>query len=427
MLNFKLPFNRFNSAKAPFWLSFVFIVLAFILGLALGGNVSFQKGQSVIKGLGPNATTSLGLVKNQAGEIPEYLTKDVDFNLFWDVWNIVKKESYEENIPDTQLFYGALTGIVGSLGDPHSVFFTPENTDGFNEELDGKFEGIGAEIGIRNNILAVIAPLDNSPAIKAGLQPKDLILEINGNETEGMSLSKAVSLIRGKSGTEVVLTVYRDGLAKPQEISIIREAIKVKSLELEFKDNNLAYIKIRQFNSETVPLFNDAVIEIIKKPEVAGIILDLRYNPGGYLQAAIDIAGEWVDGEVVVKEKLRGGEELLHRAGNQSAKLDKFKTVVLVNDGSASGSEIVAGALQDLDRATIVGEKTYGKGSVQKLIDLKDGSSIKLTVAKWFTPQGNSIEGDGITPDVEVEMTEDDYNNYRDPQLAKALEILLTK
>src|SRR3989344_6661860 len=385
MLNFKLPFNRFNSAKAPFWLSFVFIVLAFILGLALGGNVSFQKCQSVIKGLGPNATTSLGLVKNQAGEIPEYLTKDVDFNLFWDVWNIVK------------------------------------------EELDGKFEGIGAEIGIRNNILAVIAPLDNSPAIKAGLQPKDLILEINGNETEGMSLSKAVSLIRGKSGTEVVLTVYRDGLAKPQEISIIREAIKVKSLELEFKDNNLAYIKIRQFNSETVPLFNDAVIEIIKKPEVAGIILDLRYNPGGYLQAAIDIAGEWVDGEVVVKEKLRGGEELLHRAGYPSATLNKFKTVVLVNDGSASGSEIVAGALQDLDRATIVGEKTYGKGSVQKLIDLKDGSSIKLTVAKWFPPQGNSMEGDGITPDVEVEMTEDDYNNYRDPQLAKALEILLTK
>jgi len=424
MINFKIGVNRFNSARVPFWLSFVFIILAFSLGLALGGNVSFQKGQFIIKGLNPNATTSPGLVKNQEGEIPEYLTKDVDFNLFWDVWNTVKNESFEENLPDTQLFYGALSGIVSALGDMHSIFFTPENTEEFNQELDGKFEGIGAEIGMRNNVLTVIAPLDNSPALKAGLQPKDLILEIDGVKTDTLSLTKAVSLIRGQRGTEVVLTVYREGFTEPKEIIIIRQAITVKSLELEFKDNNIAYIKIRQFNDQTVPLFSEAVMAIIKKPDVKSIILDLRYNPGGYLQGAIDVAGEWVAGEVVVKEKLRGGEELFHRSANKSAKLGKFKTIVLVNAGSASGSEIVAGALQDLSKATIVGVKTFGKGSVQKLINLKDGSAIKLTVAKWFTPKGNSIEGDGITPDVEVEMSEEDYNNYSDPQLDKALELL---
>jgi len=247
-------------------------------------------------------------------------------------------------------------------------------------------------------------------------------LKIDGEDTEGMSLSKAVSLIRGAKETEVVLTIYREGFTEPRDIIVIRGAIVVKSLELEFKDN-IAYVKIRQFNAQTVPLFNDAIIEITQKPDIDGIILDLRYNPGGYLQAAIDVSGEWVNGEVVVKEKLRGGEEVLHKA-NKQARLDGIKTVVLVNGGSASGSEIVAGALQDLDRATIVGEQTFGKGSVQVLNDLKNGSSVKLTIAKWFTPSGSSIDGDGITPDIEVEMAEEDYNNYLDPQLDKAISII---
>ncbi|MDO8668772.1 MAG: S41 family peptidase [Candidatus Buchananbacteria bacterium] len=424
MINFKIPLGKINSKNVPFWLSFIFVLVSFTLGLLLGGNISLQKGKEIIKGLGPNATsTSSGIVKDKDGDIPDYLKKDVDFNLFWDVWNIVKQEAYDKDLPDTQLFYGALSGIVASLDDPHSVFFTPDNTNDFNEELDGKFEGIGTEIGMRNNILTVIAPLDNSPALRAGLRPKDLILEIDGNKTDNMSLNKAVSLIRGQSGSEVVLTVYRDGFKEPKKISVIREAIKVKSLEFEFKNDNIAYIKIRQFNSETVPLFNDAVMEILKRPNIAGIILDMRYNPGGYLQSAIDVAGEWVDGDIVVREKVRDGEEIIHRS-NKSAKLGKFKTVVLVNAGSASGSEIVAGALQDLDKAIILGTQTFGKGSVQKLINLKDGSSIKLTIAKWFTPSGNSIEGDGITPDIKVEITDDDYNTYKDPQLDKAISII---
>jgi len=421
-MDINLEIKKPISSKVPFWLAFVFIILAFILGLLLGGNAYLQKGRSIIRGVDPDAITTPGVIKNTNDEIPEYLTKNLDFNLFWDVWNTIRDEYYEDGVPETQLFYGALSGIVDSLGDPHSVFFTPESTDDFNEELNGKFEGIGAEIGIRNDILTVIAPLDDSPALKSGLRPKDLIMEIDGVDTEGMSLTKAVNLIRGEMGTEVVLTVYRDGLLEPKDISIIRDQIKVSSLELEFKDN-IAYVKVRQFNGQTIPLFGDAILEILKKSSIDGIILDLRYNPGGYLQGAIDMAGEWVNGDVVVKERMRNGEEINHSA-KKIARLDHFKTVVLVNAGSASGSVIVAGALQDLDKATIVGAITFGKGSVQKLIDLKDGSSIKLTIAKWFTPNGNSIEGDGIVPDVEVEMTEDDYNSYLDPQLDRAIEII---
>jgi len=413
---------RARYAKTSLWLASVFIVLAFVIGILLGGSSYLQDGRAIIRGVDPGVEVSPGVVENVDGEIPEYLTKDVDFDLFWDIWDMVSSEYYEEGIPETQLFYGALAGIVASLDDPHSVFFTPENTDDFHEELNGSFEGIGAEIGIRNNILTVVAPLDDSPALRSGLQPKDLILKIDGEDTEGMSLSKAVSLIRGAKETEVVLTIYREGFTEPRDIIVIRGAIVVKSLELEFKDN-IAYVKIRQFNAQTVPLFNDAIIEITQKPDIDGIILDLRYNPGGYLQAAIDVSGEWVNGEVVVKEKLRGGEEVLHKA-NKQARLDGIKTVVLVNGGSASGSEIVAGALQDLDRATIVGEQTFGKGSVQVLNDLKNGSSVKLTIAKWFTPSGSSIDGDGITPDIEVEMAEEDYNNYLDPQLDKAISII---
>ena len=427
-INFKLMYirsmvNRENLAKVPFWLALIFIIVFFVLGVFLGRSNYFQAGQSIIKGIKPDSEQSAGTVKNTDQKIPDYLTKDVDFNLFWETWNMIKAEYYDENIPDTKLFYGALSGMVAALEDPHTMFMTPENTDEFNQELDGKFEGIGAEIGIRSEILSVIVPLADSPALKAGLQPKDLILKIDGQDTKGMGLTKAVSLIRGAKGTKVILNIYRDGFKEPRDFEITRDAIRVKNLELEFKEGNIAYVKLRQFNGDTVPLFNDAIIEILKKPNLKGIIFDMRYNPGGYLQSAIDVAGEWVDGEVVVKEKLRGGEEVLHKSDKKD-RLGGIKTVVLVNAGSASGSEIVAGALQDLGKATIVGEKTYGKGSVQKLNSLPDGSSVKLTVAKWFTPKGNSIDGNGITPDVAVEMMEEDYNSYKDPQLDRAIEII---
>ena len=418
--------NYFSSQRNPkisWWLASVLILVAFLAGLFLGGNAYLQKGKAIIKGVDPKtATSTAGTLKNANGEIPEYLTKDVDFNLFWEVWNLVRNKYYDQNIPETQLFYGSLAGIVASLGDSYSVFMTAQDTNNFEEELKGNFEGIGAEIGIRNNVLTVISPLPDTPALRAGLRAGDVILKINDQDTSGMSLDKAISLIRGQSGTAVTLEIYREGLKEAKKIKITREPITVKSVAWEFKDE-VVYIKIRQFNDDTTPLFNDAILDILRQSRVRGIILDLRYNPGGYLQAAIDMAGEWIDCETVVVEKLRDGSEIKHQA-NRPARLADFKTVVLVNGGSASGSEIVAGALQDFKKATLIGTKTFGKGSVQDLTTLSDGSSIKLTIAKWFTPQGRSIQEQGIEPDLKVDISEEDFNKNKDPQLDRARELL---
>ena len=413
--------------KRQYWLiGLLSLAAVFFLGLAIGAKfLPRSGGQAVIKGVDPTATSTYGDIINADGEIPEYLTKDVDFRLFWDVWNLIKNKYYDKNIPETKLFYGALSGLVAALEDSHSVFLTPQNTDFFKEELEGNFEGVGAEIGIRNNILTVIAPLPDTPAFKAGLKPKDMILEIDGQTTEGMGVDEAVSLIRGPQGTAVTLLVYREGQSSSKEISITREAINIKSVEWEIRSDNIAYLKIRQFNEMTMPLFNDAVLDILSRPDIRGIILDLRYNPGGYLQTAIDVSGEWINGKLVVSEKLRDGSEILHNS-TKKARLDAYQTVVLVNAGSASASEIVAGALQDWGEGVIVGEKTFGKGSIQDLNNLSDGSSVKLTVAKWFTPQGRSIDDEGIEPDVAVEMIEANYDQFRDPQLDKAVEIIFS-
>ncbi|MFA5029239.1 MAG: S41 family peptidase [Patescibacteria group bacterium] len=412
-----------NRWQFPWWLVAIFILVAFGFGFLSASDVFSPASQKVIKGISPEqASSTPGQLKNAEGNLPEYLTKDVDFKLFWEVWNLVKDKYYDKNIPETQMFYGALAGIVASLKDPYSVFMTAQDTDQFTEELKGNFEGIGIEIGVRNNLLTVMAPLPDTPASRAGLRAGDVILKIDKLDAASISLDKAVSLIRGKRGTEVALTITRHNFKEPKEIKIVREAITVKSIALEWKDD-VAYIKVRQFNDDTIPLFDQAIVEIYKKKNVKGVILDLRNDPGGYLQSAIDMAGEWTNGEVVVLEKMRDGSEIKHRSSRQ-ARLTKYQTVVLVNGGSASGSEIVAGALQDLKKATIVGEKSFGKGSVQDLTNLSDGSSIKLTIAKWFTPSGRSIEEAGIEPDIKIELSDEDYNNNRDPQLDKALEML---
>ena len=310
------------------------------------------------------------------------------------------------------------------MGDPYSVFLTPTDATQFQDDLKGNFDGIGAEIAVKNNQLIVVSPLADSPAMKAGLKPKDWIIKINGTSTAGMDSNTAVGFIRGKAGTVVILTIFRDGFKAPQDFKITRAPISVKSLTLDYVANDqIAQIKVRQFNDDTMPLFDSAINDIIAKQSVKKVILDLRGNPGGYLEAAVQMAGEWDGNRVVVSEKNRDGQETPHSAG-KIARLAGYQTVVLVDGGSASASEIVAGALKDWGKAKIVGMKTFGKGSVQDLTDLPDGSEIKLTIAKWFTPNGANIDEQGIEPDVKVDLTEDDYNKDRDPQLDKAVELL---
>jgi len=348
-------------------------------------------------------------------------TEEINPNLFWQIWDQIEEKYVERPVDEKRMFYGALEGLVDSLDDPYSIFLSPEMTDQFNRELSGSFEGIGAEIGIKNDQLTIIAPLSDSPAQKAGLKAGDKIIEIDGHETFDINLNFAVSLIRGEKGTDVILKIISKDSEEARDVTITRDEINVKSVNWELLDGNIAYIEIIHFNQNTVSNFNKSANEIILvSPD--GIILDLRNNPGGYLDSAIDISGNFIEDDVIVIEDFKDRQKEYKSKGE--AKLKGYELVVLVNGGSASASEIVAGALQDYDLAVLVGETTFGKGSVQDFQEFSDGSSLKITVANWLTPNGRLIDDVGIKPDIEIELTSEDYNGDSDPQLDKAIEII---
>lgn len=391
----------------------ILIIISFFVGLIVG--ISNSDEMSI-------GNSPAGKVKNQGAKVPEYLSKDVNFKLFWQTWDLIKDKYVEQDINEVEMFYGAQMGLVASLGDPYSVFLVPDTAKDFSEELKGKFEGIGAEIAIKKDRLTIIAPLPNSPAEKAGLRAGDQIIAIDDLDSTGISISEAVTLIRGDKGTEVVLKViHKDG--NEEEVIVIRDQIQYASVKYEILENQIGYIKVSHFNEDTEELFNNAVNDLTNQ-NIDKIILDLRNNPGGFLTTAISMANHWIENGIIVKEKSRDSNRNQSFSASGQARFKDKNTVVLVNGGSASGSEIVAGALQDYGLATILGETTFGKGSVQDLTELSDGSSLKLTIAKWFTPNDRSISEEGIIPDLELELSTEDYNNDLDPQLDKAIEIL---
>lgn len=352
--------------------------------------------------------------------------EDLDFSLYGQVWSILSQNfANKEKLDAQKMFYGSLRGLVGSMSDPYTIFMDPEETDEFVQDMAGTFEGIGAEVALKDNFITIVAPLDDMPAQKAGIKAGDKIFSVDGTSTAGMTVDATVRMIRGDKGTNVTLSIMRDGFTEPKDFVITRGIILVKSVKLEFRKDGLAVLRISSFSDDTVSAFEDAVKQIQeKKPK--GIILDLRNNPGGYLDAAVSISSEWVSSGRIVTERFSDGS-LKNYNSNGNGRLEGFPTAVLVNGGSASASEIVSGALLDLKKGTIVGEKTFGKGSVQSVRQLPDGSSVKVTVAKWLTPAGNSIDDTGITPMVEVKLTLEDFNKDLDPQLKKAAEILLKK
>ncbi len=365
------------------------------------------------------------IIQIEEPEIPNSglgsLVDDSDFDNFWELWKMIK-EKYAGEVSNADLLEGAKRGLVEALGDDYSIFMNQEESGEFLDDLSGQFEGIGAEVSIKNGELIVVAPLPDMPAEKAGILTGDIILEIDGQSTLGMTLNKSVSLIKGEKDSSVILKVrHKDG--KEENITVIRGLVTYASLTYEIREDNIAYIRMTRFNSDASSSFQEAVDYLLEN-SVSGIILDLRNNPGGYLSAAVDVAGYWVGPENIVTEKYKDESRIDEHISSQEAVLGKIPTVVLVNEGSASASEIVAGALQDYGSATIIGEKTFGKGSVQELRSLTDGSYVKLTIAKWYTPRGNSIDGEGIMPDILVENLLTDYVKDIDTQLEKAVRLL---
>ena len=349
----------------------------------------------------------------------------VDFSLFWEAWLVVQEKfAGADEIEYEQLVQGAITGMVKSLDDPYTVFLTKEDTNTFLDDLSGFFEGVGMEIGIRDEELTVIAPLEGTPAKRAGIRSGDKILKIDNTFTNDLRLDEAVSLIRGPQGTTVLLTVFRKGEDSVLEISIERGVIEIPTLTLEFLEDNVAYIKLSQFSDKARVDFGKAAREILSS-DADRIVLDLRDNPGGFLEVAVDIAGWFVErGSIVVIEDFREAEQQKMYTAKGNAQLSSYPLVVLVNEGSASASEILAGALRDLNNVQLVGKKSFGKGSVQELERLSNDSSLKITVANWLTPNGNLIQDEGLEVDMEVELTSEDIDAELDPQLEKALELV---
>jgi carboxyl-terminal processing protease len=400
----------------------VFLVVFVVIGsFYLGFECGKKQGANGAQGGNDQISLNQAILENK---VPS--DKSVDFSLFWKVWDLVKEKHVNKNELDAQkMVYGAINGMLRATGDPYSTFFDPKETQSFSQDIGGSFEGIGAELGVKDDILTVIAPLDDSPAQKAGLIAGDKIIKINGKISTDFTIDQAVDMIRGKKGTSVILNVLHPGAQETKDVTIVRDQIEVKSVKVDFKDNGIVYVKITKFSDNTAQEFDQAVNQIMGK-NIKGIIIDVRNNPGGLLDKCVDIASRMIPkGKVVVTEEdSAGNKESLKTTGGD--RLSSIPTVMLINEGSASASEILAGALKDDQGVTLIGKKSFGKGSVQELMSLSGGSSVKITVARWLTPNGDYIMEKGISPDVEVNMSLDDFNNNRDPQLDKAMEIIKT-
>ena len=352
--------------------------------------------------------------------------KNIDFSLFWDTWDKVEQKYVDKKKLDPQkMFYGAIKGMVATIGDPYTFFLTPDENKQTKDDLAGNFEGIGAQLGLKDNRIVVIAPLKNSPAQKADIRAGDFITMIDGKSAKTMTLPAAVSLIRGKKGTKVKLTLERDG--KEFEKNLTREQIQVDSVELNFDNRNIAYLKVNQFGETTNSEWDKAVDQIAprwKSGEIKGMVLDLRDNPGGFLESAVYLASEFLpQGQLVVKQESTTGENKDYYV-MRDGRLIGIPITVLINQGSASASEILSGALRDHKKATLIGVKSFGKGSVQEALDLSGGAGLHVTIAKWILPNGDWINGKGITPQIVVENKVETGNTLTresDAQLDRAI------
>lgn len=393
------------------------IILVFLLGWQLGHrDVQFKWA---------NYKPTISIVNK---EPPKNI--DIDFRLFWQTWDLVSREYIDKkSIDPNKLFYGAISGMVSAVGDPYTVFLPPDQQKSTKEELEGSFDGVGIQLGFdKDKRLVVVAPLKGTPAEKVGIKPQDLIVKIGDKDTTGMSLPEAVKLIRGPKGSQIKLTIYRSGDSDTKEYTLTRETIVVKSVEASYKNTQsnkkIAIIKLSRFGERTKDEWTESVNAVLSaNPE--GLVLDLRNNPGGFLEAAVFIVSEFIEGGDAVLQEDNEGKRVSYKV-NRNGKLTKIPMVVLINKGSASASEIVAGALQDRKRAKLVGEKSFGKGTIQEAQDLPNQTGIHITVSKWLTPNGRWVNAtEGLDVDVKIEVSKEEQEDAsKDPQMNKALELL---
>ena len=411
----KIFTNRMKGQRA-----FIGAVLILFQVLLLGGVAVTSYEIGVHKG-GSNASIAL--------------SKNVDLANFWQAWDIVNKNFYGDTGTNVKRVDGAISGMVSSMGDPFTLYLPPVENSIFKTNLQGSFGGIGAELDQENGNLVVVAPLQGTPAEKAGLLAGDTITKIDGKAVATITFDQAITAIRGEVGTTVTLTLVHKGETDAVDVKLVRDTIVVKSVSTDSigPDSSIAYIKVNQFGEDTTQLLNDALTQVAKDNK-KGMIIDLRNDPGGFLTAAISAIGmvipetnqsddQNITQRVAVREKYKDKHEDVSKATNAPI-VPTIPMVVLVNGGSASASEIFAGAMKDYGRAKLVGEKTFGKGSVQNLVDLANGGSIKVTIAHWLTPKGSEIHGIGIQPDVAVALPKDQVPTKDDVQVQAALKVL---
>jgi len=347
----------------------------------------------------------------------------VDFSLFWEVWDLLNTTYLERPVDAQKMMYGAISGMVGALGDPYTSFLPPAVNESFMDSMGGKYEGIGAELSQKDGSLIIVSPFDGSPAKQAGARPGDRILQINETSTAGMSTSEAVSLIRGESGT-VVKIVLQTGNDEPRELAITRGVITVASVTWEDKGDGTAYIRISRFGTDTNKEWDKVVSELnVKMEELDVVIVDVRGNPGGYLESAVHISEDFFRNKVVLYEETSTGDQIPFSTSKVGVFMEIPAVYVLIDQGSASASEILAAALRDNIGAKLIGTKSFGKGTIQDAKDFEDGSGIHITIAKWLTPEKQWVHGNGLEPDILVEVTDEDLSNSVDSQLNKALEL----
>lgn len=389
--------------------TFLFVLVFFGLGIYIGFHIQSDVSKITTISNKENPTTIL-----------------TDFSPFWKVWKTIDEKNPDAKKATNQdRVYGAISGLVGSLNDPYSVFFNPTETKSFEDDIAGSFSGIGVEVGIKDKILTVIAPLKDTPGYKAGLKSGDKILKIDNTTTSDLSIDKAISLIRGEKGTTVILTIFRDGEKDSREIKIVRDIINVPTVETKLRPDGIFVITLYSFSANSADLFRNALKEFTAA-KTDKLILDLRGNPGGYLDSAVSMASWFLPSgkPVVLEDYGNNKKQKTYRSEGYNVFDNKLKFVILIDKGSASASEILAGAMQDYGIAKLVGEQSYGKGSVQEVVNITPDTILKITIAKWLTPKGTSISEKGLTPDYKVDFTQKDVDAKKDPQMDKAVELL---